>query len=227
MSKGGTIDKYMGDAIMAFWNAPISDDEHARHACDAAIAMQVKTRELNATLETEAKAAGRTFVPINIGVGVNSGEVFVGNMGSDQRFDYSVIGDDVNLASRLEGQSKTYGVGIVIGANTKERADDFALLELDLIQVKGKAEAVRIFTVLGDPARGKTPEFRALAERHGEMLAAYRQQDWASARAMVADCRRLDGALGALYDLYDERIGIYERNSPGPKWDGVFVATTK
>ncbi|MBM3584379.1 MAG: adenylate/guanylate cyclase domain-containing protein [Alphaproteobacteria bacterium] len=227
MAKGGTIDKYMGDAIMAFWNAPITDDDHGRHACTTALAMQAKTRELNAQLEAEATAAGRAFVPINIGVGVNSGEVFVGNMGSDQRFDYSVIGDDVNLASRLEGQSKTYGVGIVIGENTKARADDFALLELDLIQVKGKAEAVRVFTVLGDPAHAATPAFRDLAERHAAMLAAYRRQDWAGARALVAESRALDGALAALYDLYDERLDIYEANPPGPDWDGVFVATSK
>ncbi|MEX2649490.1 MAG: adenylate/guanylate cyclase domain-containing protein [Alphaproteobacteria bacterium] len=227
MSKGGTIDKYMGDAIMAFWNAPIADAGHARHACEAALAMQAKTRELNATLESEAAAAGRAFAPINIGVGVNSGEVFVGNMGSDQRFDYSVLGDDVNLASRLEGQSKTYAVGIVIGENTQTRADDYAHLELDLIRVKGKAEAVRIFTLLGDTSVQRSPEFTELARRHGEMLAAYRQQDWLTARAMVADCRGLNGGLDGLYDLYDERIAIYQRDPPGPGWDGVFVATTK
>jgi adenylate cyclase len=227
MSKGGTIDKYMGDCIMAFWNAPIVDSNHAKHACDAALAMLTRTRELNEVLKTEAESQSRRFVPINIGIGLNSGDCFVGNMGSDQRFDYSVIGDNVNLASRLEGQSKTYGVGIVIGENTQALADDFATLELDLIKVKGKKEAVRIFTLLGDPAMNATPDFRELARRHGEMLAAYRQQDWVSARSMVADCRKLNGGLDGLYDLYDERIDTYELDPPGPGWDGVYVATTK
>ncbi len=226
-SKDGTIDKYMGDAIMAFWNAPIDDPDHVRHACDAALAMQAKTLELNQVLKAEAEAEGRAYVPIKIGVGVNSGEVFVGNMGSDQRFDYSVIGDDVNLASRLEGQTKTYGVGIVVGENARQRADGYALLELDLIQVKGKKEAVRVFTLLGDEGFGSSAEFQELTRRHGEMLDVYRRQDWAAARAIVADCRALNGGLKFLYDLYDERIAYYEQNPPGADWDGVFVATSK
>ncbi|MGH6719325.1 MAG: CHASE2 domain-containing protein, partial [Alphaproteobacteria bacterium] len=227
MSKGGTIDKYMGDAIMAFWNAPLSDPDHVHNACDVALAMQAKTLEINAILKAEAEAEGRAYLPIKIGVGVNSGEVFVGNMGSDQRFDYSVIGDDVNLASRLEGQSKTYGVGIVVGENSRQRAEGYALLELDLIRVKGKEEAARVFTLLGDKGFGASAEFHEFTRRHGEMLEAYRRQDWAAARAIVVDCRALNGGLTALYDLYDERIDSYERNPPGPDWDGVFVATTK
>ena len=227
MSKGGTIDKYMGDCIMAFWNAPIIDQNHARHACDTALTMLARTRVLNEALKTEAEAQSRRFVPINVGIGVNTGNCFVGNMGSDQRFDYSVIGDDVNLASRLEGQSKTYGVGIVIGQNTQVQAADFATLEIDFIKVKGKKEAVRIFTLLGDPTMYATPEFQELGRLHGDMLAAYRQQDWRSARDFVANCRKLNGGLDGLYDLYDERIDTYELDPPGPGWDGVYIATSK
>jgi len=233
MSKGGTIDKYMGDCIMAFWNAPIDDGEHARHACDAALAMLVRNRELNAELKAEAEAESRKFVPINVGIGVNSGECFVGNMGSDQRFDYSVIGDDVNLASRLEGQSKTYGVGIVCGEKTFARVPEHAFLELDLIKVKGKAEAVRIYTLLGDATLAQQPAFRTLRETHDAMLAAYRAQEWDKARALAAQAREAAARLGELYSLddlyglYAERIAFYEKNPPGAGWDGVFVAETK
>ena len=128
LDRMGTIDKYMGDCIMAFWNAPLVDENQIDHACDAALTMVERNRELNTAIERECEEEGRPFFPINMGVGINTGEVFVGNMGSDQRFDYSVIGDDVNLASRLEGQSKTYGVLIVIGESTQRGADRFASL---------------------------------------------------------------------------------------------------
>ena len=227
LARHGTIDKYMGDCIMAFWNAPLNDEEHAGHACDSALAMFDSVNELNATLEAEAKAADKRFIPINIGIGLNSGDCCVGNMGSEQRFDYSVLGDDVNLASRLEGQSKTYGVGIVIGENTYRRAENYAVIELDLIKVKGKNEAVRIFGLMGAPAMCDEPGFQALSERHAAMLDAYRGQDWAKAGGLAAECRKLDGDIGGLYDLYDERIDVFEADPPGADWDGVFTATSK
>ena len=148
LARQGTIDKYMGDCIMAFWNAPLDDEHHAEHAADSALTMFAGISELNANLKKEAEAENRKFYPINIGIGLNSGEVVVGNMGSQQRFDYSVLGDAVNLASRLEGQSKAYHVGVVIGETTEKKSrGQYATLELDLIAVKGKAEAVRIFKI--------------------------------------------------------------------------------
>jgi adenylate cyclase len=138
-----------------------------------------------------------------------------------------VLGDNVNLASRLEGQSKTYGVDIVIGENTRRRAPDYAYIELDLIKVKGKQDAVRIFALMGEPARCNDPEFQALAERHAAMLEAYRGQRWEEARTLTTACRQLDGDIGNLYDLYDKRIAEYQADTPGADWDGVFVATTK
>jgi len=227
MARLGTIDKYMGDCIMAFWNAPLDDPEHANHACESALTMFRGLDALNAKLRQEAEAEKRTFYPLNIGIGLNTGECVVGNMGSQQRFDYSVLGDAVNLASRLEGQSKNYGVGIVIGENTRAKAPDWAHLELDLIAVKGKKEAVRIFTLLGDRATRDSPEFTALAEVHDRMLRAYRGQQWPSTRQLIAECRDLDGRLSHLYDLYEERVEFYQVNPPGPDWDGVFVATSK
>ncbi|MGB1540224.1 MAG: adenylate/guanylate cyclase domain-containing protein, partial [Rickettsiales bacterium] len=172
LTQHGTVDKYMGDAIMAFWNAPLNDPDHPKNACRAALEMQVAVKELNKKLEAEANQAiakeeghksdnRRHYMPINIGVGVNSGMCCVGNMGSEQRFDYSALGDDVNLASRLEGQSKTYGVDIVLGENTiKEIGDDFAYIELDLIQVKGKTEPVRIYALLGESELLEDPAFK-------------------------------------------------------------------
>jgi adenylate cyclase len=229
LGRQGTIDKYMGDCIMAFWNAPLDDAEHARHACDSALAMKIRLADLNKALEEEAKAENRKFIPINVGIGLNSGVCCVGNMGSDQFFGYSVLGDNVNLASRLEGQSKTYGVTCVIGENTLEKARDYATLELDLIKVKGKTEAVRIFTLLGLPEMRQTPEFQALEAKHNEMLAAYRAQKLDECEALILECRKLGEYLhlDGLYDLYVHRIEDNREHPPGPDWDGVYVAKTK
>ena len=227
ITRRGTIDKYMGDCIMAFWNAPLDDDDHAVHASDSALAMFTALEDVNAEIKQQAEAEGRRFFPINIGIGLNSGEVCVGNMGSEQRFDYSVLGDAVNLAARLEGQSKNYGVGIVIGQETYKRAPDYAAIELDLIAVKGKKEAVRIFSLLGDTERAKQPNFIALSAEHQKMLDAYRGKHFAEARELVRNCRALDGDLEVLYDLYDERLDAYETEPPPDDWDGVFIATSK
>ena len=227
MERHGTIDKYMGDCIMAFWNAPLDDSRHADDACGSALAMLDALDKLNAELEVEAKAEGRPFHPIHIGVGLNTGECVVGNMGSDERFAYTAMGDAVNLASRLEGQSKTYGLSIIVGEATREAALSWAALELDLIAVKGKEEAVRIYTLLGDAGYSETAEFRALSSAHEAMLAAYRAQDWTAARAALAACRGRDARLDDLYDLYEERFAYFTANPPDPNWDGVFVALTK
>ncbi len=229
LSNRGTVDKYMGDCIMAFWNAPMDDPDHARNACRSALKMLGEMEPLNARLESEAVAEGRKFNPLRVGIGLNSGEVVVGNMGSDQRFDYSVLGDSVNLASRLEGQSKNYGVNIVIGERTRAQAPDFASLELDLIKVKGKTEAVRIYVLLGDEKTAAGNAYQGLVGAHQEMLDAYRAQRWDEARGKAAICRTaMDGFdLGGLYDLYEERIAEYQANPPGLDWDGVFVATSK
>jgi adenylate cyclase len=227
MARRGTIDKYMGDCIMAFWNAPLDDAEHADHACAAALAMLNELDRINIELEKEAVAENRKFQPLHVGVGINSGECVVGNMGSDERFAYTAMGDAVNLASRLEGQTKTYHVGIILGEAARQAAPSWAALELDLIAVKGKQEAVRIFGLLGDAELSRSTGFLAHTERHDRMLSCFRAQDWAGARAALAECAANSSELVGFYDLYAERIAHFEANPPGPDWDGVFVSETK
>jgi adenylate cyclase len=341
----GTIDKYIGDCIMAFWNAPVEDAEHATHACLAALEMRKALEGVNAELQGRGAGAGsdslqraaergiakaqygvgkcyrdgtgvkrdpataaiwferaarqgyapaqrniglryvhgdgvsrdpgeavfwltlaleqggmtgfereleelrrgldkeraqaietrlRTWVPkperggaltLDIGVGIASGDCVVGNMGSQQRFDYSVLGDSVNLASRLEGQSKTYGVPIIVAEATRALAPQLAFLELDLIAVKGKEEAVRIFALLGSSA--EAGEFVELTARHQRFLVAYRAQCWDEARRLAAECRSLDARLADLYDMYETRIYGLELAPPGADWNGVFTAQNK
>ena len=225
----GTIDKYMGDCIMAFWNAPLEDGEQEMNSVASAHAMFKALEELNAEREQEANEAGEKFLPLNIGIGINTGDCVVGNMGSEQRFDYSVLGDAVNLAARLEGQSKGYGVGVVLGPDTAAISDEaYCVLELDLIAVKGKTEAVRIFTTIGSREEIDQAAFEALKQDHIGMLEAYRSQKWDEAEALCQSQKgRLDGVMDDFYDIYVERIAEYRENPPPAEWDGVFVATTK
>jgi len=228
LARSGTIDKYMGDCIMAFWNAPIDDPGHVKNACESALTMFRELDELNRELEEEARVEGKEPVPLKVGVGLNTGECVVGNMGSEQRFDYSVLGDAVNLAARLEGQSKNYGVDIVIGEDTYDVAkQSFATIELDLIAVKGKEEAVQIYALLGDEKQKYDASFQNLCEQHETMLRTYRAQDWEGARNLVESCRQLDTRLETLYEMYDERISLYLQEPPGADWDGIYIATTK
>jgi len=228
LEEQGTIDKFMGDAVMAFWNAPLDDNEHASHACRAALRIMQQMPDLNERWRGEAEAKGRSFNPVKIGIGLNTGVCCVGNLGSETRFDYSVIGDNVNVASRLEGQSKTYDVVIIVGESTTARAPDFAFLELDLLKVKGKNEATRIFALLGDSELKHSQRFIDLSGRHGEFLQRYRAKDWDTAESVVSDCERLNGAgLCRLYALYRERIAFFRHNPPPAHWDGTAEALGK
>ncbi len=227
LERRGTIDKYMGDCIMAFWNAPLAVSEHARLACEAALAMLRELELLNARLEEEARRTRRHIEPLRLGVGINTGRACVGNLGSEQRFDYSVIGDAVNLASRLEGQSKTYGVDVVIGDATRQAAPGFATLELDWIRVRGKREPTRIHALLGGAERARRLDFLDLERHHRALLKAYRAQEWDRALAELEECVLRAAELEGLYALYRERIEGYRMRPPPPGWDGVFTASTK
>jgi adenylate cyclase len=230
LARKGYIDKYMGDAIMAFWNAPLDDKEHEINACEAAIDMLEQIDTLNKQRETEAQAGGHVYIPINVGVGLNTGIGVVGNMGSDLKFNYSVLGDSVNLASRLEGQSKEYGFPIIAGSKTALAAKDrFAILELDFIMVKGKKEPEVIYAIAGREDVARSAHFQRLRNLTIEMLAAYRSRDWDGALVAIARGRKSEGAenLQLLYDLYEKRIIGYKSSPPPDDWNGAYALLTK
>jgi adenylate cyclase len=230
LERKGTIDKYMGDAIMAFWNAPLDDRQHQLNACEAAVNMLERIDELNALRESEAKEGGHAYIPLNVGVGLNTGVCVVGNMGSDLRFDYSVLGDSVNLASRLEGQSKEYGFPIIVGSRTALAVKDkFAILELDFIMVKGKKEPEVIYAIAGRDDVAQSGRFQRLRNLTIEMLACYRNRDWEGALAAIERGRTTDDAhaLELLYNLYEVRIRGYQENPPPEDWNGAFALLTK
>ena len=230
LARKGTIDKYMGDAIMAFWNAPLDDKEHQLHACEAALDMLQRIDVLNKQREQEAQEGGPPYIPLNVGVGLNTGVCVVGNMGSDLRFDYSVLGDSVNLASRLEGQSKEYGFPIIVGSKTALAVKDkFAILELDFIMVKGKKEPEVIYAIAGREDVAHSGRFQRLRNLTIEMLACYRSRDWEGALAAVERGRKTDDAhaLEYLYNLYEARIAGYQKNPPPEDWNGAFALLTK
>jgi adenylate cyclase len=218
----GTLDKYIGDAQMAFWNAPLDDPQHAKNAVRTALEMMESLDAFN----KEVMAEG--VPPFGMGLGINTATVVVGNMGSSQRFDYTCLGDGVNLASRLEGQSKPYHVKIVLGPLTARQViDEYFTLELDCLAVKGKKEGVNIFTVLGTNKEAGR-DFHDDREVHDLMLHCYRTQAWASAAKLIGD---LKGSFASLmdnyYDMMLERIAEYRENPPDSDWDGVFRTTTK
>ena len=230
LARKGTIDKYMGDAIMAFWNAPLDDKEHQLHACEAALDMLQRIDVLNKQREQEAQEGGPPYIPLNVGVGLNTGVCVVGNMGSDLRFDYSVLGDSVNLASRLEGQSKEYGFPIIVGSKPALAVKDkFAILELDFIMVKGKKEPEVIYAIAGREDTAQSGRFQRLRNLTIEMLACYRSRDWEGALAAIERGRRTDDAqaLELLYNLYETRILGYQKNPPPEDWNGAFALLTK
>jgi adenylate cyclase len=230
IEQNGYIDKYMGDAIMAFWNAPLDDTQHEVNACEAAIQMLEQIDVVNKQREQEAADGGHVYIPLNVGVGLNTGIGVVGNMGSDRKFNYSVLGDSVNLASRLEGQSKEYGFPIIIGSKTAMAAKEkFAILELDFIMVKGKKEPEVIYAIAGREDTAQSGRFQRLRNLTIEMLGCYRSRDWEGALAAIERGRRTDErhSLELLYNLYEARIRSYVENPPPEDWNGAFALLTK
>jgi adenylate cyclase len=226
----GTVDKYIGDAVMAFWNAPLDVPHHEVSACTAALAMLEDVQVLNRERQQEAASAGHPFLPFRIGIGINTGRCVVGNLGSDLRFNYSVLGDPVNVASRLEGQTKYYGVPIIIGWKTAEKAkEQFALLELDLIAVKGKTEPETIYALLGSDKLLDDMRFQELRKLWSTMLYSYRSRDWEGALEAYELCQKSkqDYGLATALDLYRTRIEAFRASAPPADWIGVFVAEMK
>ncbi len=215
----GTLDKYIGDAIMAFWGAPVSDAEHARNAVLTALEMMPALR----TLDEPFKARG--WPVLHIGIGINTGTMTVGDMGSPVRQSYTVMGDAVNLGSRLEGITKQYGVGIVVGETTRAVVKDVVFRELDRVRVKGKDEPVAIFEPLG-PVGEVAAEAMDDLKLWNQALRLYRAQDWDQAELLLFNLLKRQPDC-YLYQLYTERIGHLRVNSPGENWDGVTTFQTK
>ena len=198
MAERGTIDKYMGDCVMAFWNAPLPSPDHPLRAVRAALGMIAAVEALNAELRREAEE--ESAPRFAVGVGINTGDCVVGNVGSRWRYDYSVLGDAVNLASRLESLSKEYGVSVILGPDTAEAVRDrFVLIELDRIAVRGRATESAIFTVVGDAAMRDDPGIRELEDLHPRLLAQLRSGEEAAALALIGRCEELAPSLAAYY----------------------------
>ena len=216
MENEGTVDKYIGDALMAFWNAPLDVPDQRRLATETAIQMLERLDLLNKELEDEG------LIPLRIGIGINTGTVVVGNMGGEQRFDYSVLGDAVNLAARLEGQSKAYGLTFLIGEDSLDMTLYFDYIELDLIAVKGKTEGIRIFTVLMEDIEDEQWKLW-----HDEMLIEYRNGNFDLAITEIKKLQK-DGppTLSEYYNVMLNRCEDMIVNTP-VDWDGVYVATSK
>ena len=216
----GTIDKYMGDAIMAFWGAPLEDARHAEHALAAALELPRALRSLDEPF------ARRGWPRLNIGVGLATGVMRVGNMGSEFRRAYTVMGDPVNLGSRVEGLTKEYGATVICTESTRNAGPgDWSYRELDRVRVKGKDEPVAIYEPMG-PKEALPPDLRQELARHRGALKMYRAQQWEAAEAEFFSLSRGAHPHRA-YELFMERIAYYRKHPPGEQWDGVFTFTTK
>ena len=207
LAAGGTIDKYIGDCVMAFWNAPLDDPDHARHAVECALAMLQAVDRLNGELAAEAARSGSPALRLAIGIGVNTGTCVVGNMGSRRRFEYTALGDAVNLASRLEAVSKDYGTPLVVGAATHARlGGEFFTLELDRMAVRGRSAREPIFAVLGRAGERRDPRLQELLARHAAMLDSTYAGDHALAARLSAECAALAPELAPTYAAIAARM---------------------
>jgi adenylate cyclase len=222
-----TIDKYIGDAVLAFWNAPLDDPDQYRNAARAALDMSRRLDRLNAEMAGQDKLPWPG--PVEIGIGLNAGPCCVGNMGSEQRLSYSLIGDTVNLASRIEGLTKAYGVRIAIGSELAEELGEFATVELDRVRVVGRDRPETVFALVGDEAVARSPEFVAFRTEHEAMLADYRARRWAeAARRVEAQAEKaVRYGLSKLYDMYRSLVANYAADPPPEEWDGVATAKEK
>lgn len=218
-SHQGTLDKYIGDCVMAFWGAPVSFPDHATRAVASALLMQQTAAKLNLDF------LARGWPPLKIGIGLNTGPVRVGDMGSKIRRAYTVMGDAVNLSSRLEGITKAYGVGIVVGEATKAAAPTYAYRELDRVRVKGKNEPVAIFEPIG-LASTLTANQRAMLTQWHNALALFRSQNWDEAEKIILELQSLN-PQDLLYMLYLDNITEFRKQDPGTDWDGVTTYKTK
>jgi adenylate cyclase len=224
----GTVDKYMGDAIVAFWNAPLDDPDHATHAVESALAMRETLVTLNDGWRKRAETDGRSFKSVRFGIGLNTGECCVGNLGSLRRFDYSAIGDEVNVASRLEGACKIFEVDVIGSETTRADAPEFAWLEIDSVLLKNKTRPVGLYALAGDVELAASDEFAELSRLHSAMLAAYRNRDFAGAVAMAKEAAaRAPAAVRGLYSYNLRRFSQLAETAQDPDWRPLIALDEK
>lgn len=228
LDSGGTIDKYIGDCIMAFWNAPLDDPDHPANAARCTLEMQEKLKTLNAQLDAEGFYTQHKVKRIGVGIGINSGPCVVGNMGSDQRFDYSALGDAVNLSARFQTLSSNYGSYVVIGEDTEVLIRDaFTLMPIDYISVKGRATPTNLYALLGGPEAKEGHVYKTVHPVLQKLFAAIKARDWDAARAAIAEGRALDHIDKTIFDTYESRVE-YWTHQPAPKdWTGAWTAVEK
>jgi adenylate cyclase len=217
--KRGTIDKYMGDAIMAFWGAPLDEPKHALLAMEASMDMLFGLKKMNEEFEA------RGWPEVKVGIGLNTGTMSVGNMGSDFRMAYTVMGDAVNLGARLESLTKQYGVSMIVSEYTAAAVPEYAYIELDRVTVKGKLEPVTIFQPLCKVEELSEVQKNMLAQYH-KAINAYKNQDWEQAKVLFIELAAQDNNR-MIYKIYLERISLFEKEPPPENWDGVFIHTNK
>jgi len=222
-----TIDKYIGDSIVAFWNAPMEDPQHEKNAARAVIEMQEKLISLNTQYQNQSEF--KWPEEVRIGIGINTGICCVGNLGSKQRFSYSMIGDAANVASRIEGQTKLYKVSALFGWDTAKALDGFAVLEADTVAVVGRKTPETIYMLAGDEKIAETSDFQTYKDSHDKFLDLYRSRDWTGAKRLIPDLTELAKTynLEGYYGTLKERLELYEKSPPEPDWNGVFIAETK
>ncbi|NNM00279.1 MAG: adenylate/guanylate cyclase domain-containing protein, partial [Gammaproteobacteria bacterium] len=220
MEEGGTVERFLGDAVMVIWGAPTAQPDHAERACRAALTMAERIRTIS------RQEAARMGVPISVRIGINSGSMIAGNIGANRRFNYTVLGDCVNLAARLEGVNKLYGTTILVGSATEAALDkDIERRFIDTVRVKGRGEPEQIYELLG--RRGTVPGMRReAAERYGKAWKLYRAQRWDEAAALFDRCAEIDSDDDAARAMA-QRCRRFEKQPPGDDWDGVFDIETK
>lgn len=223
LARGGTIDRLTADGFSAFWNAPLDDPEHAIHACEAANAMMEAIAKSNEVITHERRNDGVAFAPVEIGIGVATGQAIAGGFSAHGRTAYSVTGDCAIEAGRIQELSAQYGPAVIVADDTRKAAErGFAFLEVDFIAAGAHDEPMKLFAMLGSPVMRASPKFRALLTFHDHIFQSMRTQQWDKARELIEQCRKLSGASQKLYDLHLARIAYFQDNPPGDAWDGAF-----
>jgi len=222
-ARGGAIDRLTADGFSAFWNAPLDDPEHAIHACEAANAMMEAIAKTNEIITHERRNDGVAFAPIEIGIGIATGQAIAGGFSAHGRTTYSVTGDCAVEAERIQALSSQYGPAVIVSEDTRKAAErGFAFLEVDYIAAGAHDAPLKLYAMLGSPVMRASPKFRALSTFHDHIFQSLRTQQWDKARELIEQCRKLSGASQKLYDLHLKRIAYFQENPPGASWDGVF-----